>query len=82
MKMKQERIFKSGNSQAMSLSKQTANLIGLEIGDKVNVEPYQGGLLITKQQTSIGERIRQFYENGGKYNEPEIDFGESKGREI
>ena len=32
-----ERIFKSGNSKALSLSRQTIKLSGFEIGDKVEV---------------------------------------------
>lgn len=77
-----ERIFKSGNSQALSLSKESTRLIGLRIGDKVEIEEINGGLFITKKKSSIKDRIKNFYQNGGKYTESEIDFGESVGREL
>lgn len=77
-----ERIFKSGNSKALSLSKQTIKLSGFEIGDKVEVRKKDDGILITKKEDSIEDRIKNFYRNGGKYAESETDFGESVGREI
>jgi antitoxin MazE len=78
-----ERIFKSGNSKALSLSKQTIQLADFEVGDKVEVSEINGGLFIKKKEESIEDEIIQtFFKNGGKYTEPEIDFGESVGREI
>ena len=77
-----ERIFKSGNSKALSLSKQTIQLANFEVGDKVEVSEINGGLFIKKKQESIEDEITNFFKNGGKYTEPEIDFGESVGREI
>ena len=77
-----ERIFKSGNSKALSLSKQTIQLADFEVGDKVEVSEINGGLFIKKKEESIEDEIKNFFENGGKYTEPEIDFGESVGREI
>ncbi|EKS24341.1 AbrB/MazE/SpoVT family DNA-binding domain-containing protein [Staphylococcus epidermidis] len=77
-----ERIFKSGNSKALSLSKQTIQLANFEVGDKVEVSEINGGLFIKKKEESIEDEITNFLKNGGKYTEPEIDFGESVGREI
>lgn len=77
-----ERIFKSGNSKAISLSKQTIQLTDFEVGDKVEVSKTNGGLFIKKKEQSIEDEITAFFKNGGKYTEPEIDFGESVGREI
>ncbi|MEJ7151716.1 AbrB family transcriptional regulator [Staphylococcus epidermidis] len=77
-----ERIFKSGNSKALSLSKQTIQLADFEVGDKVEVSEINGGLFIKKKEESIEDEIKNFFENGGKYIEPEFDFGESVGREI
>ncbi|MCG7819739.1 hypothetical protein NFD60_12905 (plasmid) [Staphylococcus epidermidis] len=36
----------------------------------------------TNQEESIENRITDFFKNGGKYNEKEIDFGKNVGREI
>ena len=77
-----ERIFKSGNSRAISLSKQTIQLADFEVGDKVEVSEINGGLFIKKKEKSIEDEITNFFKNGGRYTESEIDFGESVGREI
>ena len=77
-----ERVFKSGNSKAISLGKQTIQLVKFEVGDKVEVQEMNGGLFIKKKEESIEDRITNFFKNGGKYTESEIDFGESVGREI
>lgn len=77
-----ERIFKSGNSRAISLSKQTIQLADFEVGDKVEVSEINGGLFIKKKEESIEDEITNFFKNGGRYTESEIDFGESVGREI
>ena len=36
----------------------------------------------TNQEESIENRITDFFKNGGKYNEKEINFGKNVGREI
>ncbi|MCT1513161.1 MULTISPECIES: AbrB/MazE/SpoVT family DNA-binding domain-containing protein [Staphylococcus] len=77
-----ERIFKSGNSKAMSLSKQTIQLADFEVGDKVEISEINGGLFIKKKEESIEDRITNFFKNGGKYTESEINFGKNVGREI
>ncbi|UXV36301.1 AbrB family transcriptional regulator (plasmid) [Staphylococcus sp. IVB6181] len=77
-----ERIFKSGNSRAISLSKQTIQLADFEVGDKVEVSEINGGLFIKKKEESIEDEITNFFKNGGRYTESEIDFGKSVGREI
>ena len=77
-----ERIFKSGNSRAISLSKQTIQLADFEVGDKVELSEINGGLFIKKKEESIEDEITNFFKNGGRYTESEIDFGESVGREI
>ncbi|MFI3133010.1 AbrB/MazE/SpoVT family DNA-binding domain-containing protein [Staphylococcus warneri] len=70
-----ERIFKSGDSKAISLSKQTVQLVDFEVGDKVEVTKMNGGLFIKKKEESIEDRITNFFKNGGKYTEEKIDFG-------
>ncbi|RYL09508.1 AbrB family transcriptional regulator [Staphylococcus sp. RIT622] len=82
MNKSSERIFKSGNSKAISLSKQTIQLADFEVGDKVEVSEINGGLFIKKKEESIEDEITNFFKNGGRYTESEIDFGESVGREI
>ena len=77
-----ERVFKSGNSKALSLSKQTLQLTHFEIGDKVEVQQMNDGIFIKKKEETIEDKITNFFKNGGKYTESEIDFGESVGREI
>ncbi|MBC8683424.1 AbrB family transcriptional regulator [Staphylococcus pseudintermedius] len=77
-----ERIFKNGNSQAMSLSKKTIQSVDFEIGDTVEVQKINDGLFITKKEVSIEDSIKNFFQNGGKYQESEVEFGESVGREI
>ena len=77
-----ERVFKNGNSKAISLGTQTIQLVKFEVGDKVEVQEMNGGLFIKKKEESIEDRITNFFKNGGKYTESEIDFGESVGREI
>jgi antitoxin MazE len=46
------------------------------------VQEMNGGLFIKKKEESIKDKITNFFKNGGKYTEEEIDFGESVGREI
>ncbi|MCG3402932.1 AbrB family transcriptional regulator [Staphylococcus massiliensis] len=77
-----ERVFKSGNSKAISLGKQTIQLTDFEVGDKVEVQRMNDGIFIKKKEESIEDRITNFFKNGGKYDEPEIDFSESVGREV
>lgn len=36
----------------------------------------------TNQEESIEDEIKNFFKNGGRYTELEINFGESAGREI
>lgn len=75
------RVFKNGNSQAISLSKQALNDSGFEIGDKVEVYATKNSVTFEKKELSIKEKIQEYYRNGGSYNEKEIDFGEDQGRE-
>ena len=37
---------------------------------------------ILENEKSINEEIQEFYLNGGKYNEEEIDFGKREGSEL
>lgn len=75
------RIFKNGNSQAISLNKTVLNQAGLEIGDNLVVEIESGVVKLTKKEKSIKDEIQDFYRNGGRYEEEEIDFGTPVGEE-
>ncbi|QHW37996.1 AbrB family transcriptional regulator [Staphylococcus ursi] len=77
-----EHVFRSDNSLAMRLSNETIQHIGFEIGDTVEVQKINGDLFVTKKETSVEDGIKKFYQNGGKYDESEVNFGKSVGREI
>lgn len=75
-------IFKIGNGQAISVNKTVLNQAGLEIGDNLEVDIQDGVVTFTKKEKSIKDEIQDFYRNGGRYEEEEIDFGQSIGKEI
>ena len=76
-----ERVFKSGN-KAISLGKQTMQLINFEIGDKVEGQQLNDGIFITKKEETIEDKITNFFKNRGKYTESEIDSGQNVGRQM
>lgn len=76
------KVIKNGNSQAITLNKNILNESGLNIGDNLTVEVNDGEIKFTKNNKSIIDEIHDFYRNGGYYDEEEIDFGESVGREL
>ena len=55
-----ERIFKSGNSKALSLSKQTIQLADFEVGDKVEVSEINGGLFIKRKKNRLKMKSQTF----------------------
>ncbi|AKL93503.1 putative addiction module antidote (plasmid) [Staphylococcus capitis subsp. capitis] len=76
------KVIKNGNSQAITLNKNVLNESGLNIGDSLSVEVNDGEIKFTKNNKSIIDEIHDFYRNGGYYDEEEIDFGDSVGREL
>lgn len=76
------RVFKSGNGQAISLNKTVLNQAGLDIGDNLEVDIQDGVVKFTKKEKSIKDEIQEFYRNGGRYEEDEIDFGRPVGEEV
>ncbi|MCE5132213.1 AbrB family transcriptional regulator [Staphylococcus saprophyticus] len=76
------RVFKSGNGQAISLNKTVLNQAGLDIGDNLEVDIQDGVVKFTKKEKSIKDEIQDFYRNGGRYEEDEIDFGRPVGEEV
>jgi len=76
------RVFKTGNSQAISLNKIALAKAGLEVGDELEYQIRDGEIIFTKKEKSLKDEIQEFYRNGGRYEEPEIDFGETVGEET
>ena len=52
------------------------------LGDNLEVDIQDGVVTFTKKEKSIKDEIQDFYRNDGRYEEEEIDFGQSKGKEI
>ncbi|CEA00516.1 SpoVT / AbrB like domain protein [Jeotgalicoccus saudimassiliensis] len=44
------KIFKSGNSQAISIKKKTMEEMGLKIGDRLNIEKINDEMILTKKE--------------------------------
>ena len=81
MNSKISKVFKSGDSQAISLNDAALKEAGLSIGDELNLEIKDEQLIFTKKDQDIKDEIQDFYRHGGKYNEREIGFGEPVGKE-
>ncbi|MCY3067568.1 MULTISPECIES: AbrB/MazE/SpoVT family DNA-binding domain-containing protein [Aerococcus] len=75
------RVIKNGNSQAISLSKTALELSNFQIGDQLELKIDKESIQITKKENSLKDKIRDFYKNGGVYEEELIDYGESVGKE-
>jgi len=75
------KVIKDGNGHAISLDKTALTEAGFEIGDEMKYQVRDGEIRITKKEDTLKEGIQNFYKNGGRYQEPEIDFGEPVGKE-
>jgi len=77
------KIFKHGNSQAITLNKKALYQAGFDIGDQLTGYMEDGKLIFEKKEMdSFKETIQSFYRNGGGYQEPEIFEDEPQGEEI
>lgn len=77
------KVFKHGNSQAITLNKEALYKSGLDIGDILECHMEDGKLVFKKKEApSFKEKIQDFYRSGGIYNEPEIFDEEPVGREL
>lgn len=77
------KIFKHGNSQAITLNKETLYKTGFDVGDLLECHIEDGKLVFEKKEVpSFKERIQDFYRNGGTYGEPEVFDEEPMGREL
>jgi len=81
MTKKLAKVIKSGNDPAISLSKTALTKAGFDIGDELECHVHAGEIILTKKEETLKEKIQNFYKNGGRYQEPEIDFGEAVGKE-
>ena len=76
------RVFKNGNSQAISLNKTILTQAGLKIGDDLDVQIKDSTIIFTKREKTLKDEIQDFYRNGGQYSEHEVDYGEAEGEEL
>lgn len=77
------KIFKHGNSQAITLNKEALYKAGFDIGDILECHMEAGKLVFKKKEIpSFKEKIHDFYRKGGPYSEPEIFDDEPVGREL
>lgn len=77
------KVFKHGNSQAITLNQEALYKTGLNIGDILECHVEDGKLVLEKKEMpSFKEQIQAFYRNGGSYKEPEILDDEPEGREL
>jgi len=77
------KIYKSGNGQAINLKKSILKESDLKIGDEITYFVDDNGrIILEKSDQSFKNRWRRFVDNGGTYEEKEIDWRESIGREL
>lgn len=78
------KVFKNGNSQAISIKKKTMEEMGLKVGDKLNIEKRDNEMIMTKkEEKSFEEEWNEFFKKGHSYDElKEVDWGEDQGREM
>lgn len=79
----ESKIFKHGNSQAITLNKEALYKAGFDIGDILECDIEDGKLVFKKKEgLSYKERIQDFYRKGGVYNESEIFDDKPTGKEL
>ena|SRR5699024_7266303 len=77
------KIFRHGNSQAITLNKEALYKTGFDIGDVLECHIKDGKLVFEKKEMpSFKERIHDFYRNGGSYNEHEVFDDQPTGTEL
>lgn len=80
----EEKIFKSGNGQVISLKKKHMVEMGFQIGDTLVFTKIDDDIVLTKKpEKSFDEEWNEFFENGGTYDDKEsYDWGKPVGREV
>lgn len=83
MKKTKTTVYKSGNSQAITLQKAILREAEVKVGDEMYC--YVDGdkrIILEKSNKSFQERWENFVREGGTYDEEEVDFGEPRGHEL
>jgi len=75
------KVIKKGNDHAINLYKTVLTKAGFEIGDEMKYQVRDGEIRFTEKEEKLKDDIQNFYKNGGRYQEEEIDFGEPVGKE-
>lgn len=78
------KIFKYGNSQAISLNKAALEEAGLQVGDTLEYYVVDGNKIIFEKvkEKPFKDQIKDYYEKGGRYSEKEVFNKENVGRKI
>lgn len=77
------KVFKHGNSQAITLNKKALYQAGFDIGDQLVGYMKDSKLVFEKKETnSFKERIQNFYKNGRGYHEIETFDNNPLGEEL
>ncbi|MDW4003476.1 AbrB family transcriptional regulator [Staphylococcus saprophyticus] len=76
------KIFKYGNSQAISLSKEALHEAGLEIGDVLEYYIEEDNKILFKkvEEQPYKELIKEYYKHGGRYMDEEINPEADEGK--
>ncbi|GAB4074605.1 hypothetical protein GCM10028778_21080 [Barrientosiimonas marina] len=83
MANKEAKVFKHGNSQAITLNQEALYKAGFAVGDILDYHIEDGKLVFEKKEAeSFKEQIQNFYRYGGSYTESEIFDDEPRGREL
>ncbi|MCY3025324.1 AbrB/MazE/SpoVT family DNA-binding domain-containing protein [Aerococcus loyolae] len=75
------RVIKNGNGQAISLSKTALELANFQIGDQLDLKIENESIQVTKKDNNLKDKIRNFYQNGGLYEEELINYGDTFDKE-
>jgi len=76
------KVYKSGNSQAITLQQSILKDAKINIGDEIVCYVENGRIILEKNDQSFKTRWDNFIKNGGSYDEKEINWGEPVGREL
>ncbi|MCO4346541.1 AbrB/MazE/SpoVT family DNA-binding domain-containing protein [Staphylococcus agnetis] len=79
----QSKIIRNGNSQALTLSKYMMEKSGLKLGDYLDYYVKNGKIIFEKsKEGQFEQNFKEFFENGGTYEEYKVDVDQPTGREI
>ena len=76
-------VYKSGNSQAITLQKSILREAEVNIGDEMYCYVDENKrIILEKSNQSFKSRWENFVKEGGTYEEEEVDLGKPEGREL